>query len=168
MITKSIAFLVNCYSSVDDVLEDRRSEILQSLNSRCFELIAENKGSPALIKRLAHVLEVVIQISEKQGTGGVQPHNAILKGEMLERIIVRYMVKNKQSYYGGLKLDRSLIFKVFTSATVWELKKEVASKLGLSTKYIKLTLPNKEVIKESQHGQTLQELNFKNGDIMTA
>jgi len=39
VISKSIAFLVNCYLSVHDVLEDRRNEILQSLNSRCFELI---------------------------------------------------------------------------------------------------------------------------------
>ena len=78
------------------------------------------------------------------------------------------MVKNKQTYYGGLKLDRSLVFRVLTSATVWEFKKEVASQLGLSTKYIKLTLPNKDVIQDSQHGQTLQDLNMKNGDILTA
>lgn len=69
------------------------------------------------------ILESVIKISEKKGTGGVQPHNAILKGEMLDRIIIRYMVKNKQYYYGGLKLDRSIVVKLFTSATVWEFKK---------------------------------------------
>ena len=52
-----------------------------------------------MIKRLVRILETVIKISEKKGTGGVQPHNAILQGEMLDRIIIRYMVKNKQSYY---------------------------------------------------------------------
>jgi hypothetical protein len=56
----------------------------------------------------------------------VQPHNAILKGEILDRIIIRYMVKNKQSYYGTLKLDRSIVVKVYTSATVWDFKKEVS------------------------------------------
>ena len=45
---------------------------------------------------------------------------------MLDRVIVRYMVKNKQTYYGGLKLDRSLVVKLYTSATVWEFKKEVS------------------------------------------
>ena len=39
---KAICFLVNCYLSVDDSLEERRNEILQSLISRCFELIASS------------------------------------------------------------------------------------------------------------------------------
>lgn len=123
---KSIAFLVNCYLSVHDQLQERRNEILQSLNARCFELIAASQDKPAQIKRIVRILESVIKISEKKGTGGVQPHNAILKGEMLDRVIVRYMVKNKQYYYGGLKLDRSIVVKLFTSATVWEFKKEVS------------------------------------------
>lgn len=110
----------------------------------------------------------VIKISEKKGTGGVQPHSAILKGEMLDRIIVRYMVKNKQSYNGGLKLDRSVVFKLYTTATVWELKREVSAKLGLAPKYIKLTLPNQEAIRDNQHGVTLAELKLKNNDILTA
>lgn len=68
---------------------------------------------------------------------------------MLDRIIVRYMVKNKQAYNGGLKLDRSIVVKLYTTATVWEFKKEVSSMLGLAPKYIKLTLPNKEMIRDN-------------------
>jgi len=41
------------------------------------------------------ILESTIKISEKKGTGGVQPHNAILKGELLDHIVIKYMVKNK-------------------------------------------------------------------------
>ena len=40
--------------------------------------------------------------------------------------------------------------------------------LGLSPKYLKITLPNKNVMKDNQHGMTLQELNLRNGDILTA
>ena len=42
--------------------------------------------------------------------------------------------------------------------------------LGLSPKYIKLTLPgpDKEAIRDSQHGMTLEQLKLKNGDILTA
>lgn len=42
--------------------------------------------------------------------------------------------------------------------------------LGLSPKYIKLTLPGpeKEAIRDSQHGMTLEQLKLKNGDILTA
>ena len=87
---------------------------------------------------------------------------------MLERVIVRYMVKNKQLYQGYLKLDRSIVVKLYTSATVWDFKKEVSSMLGLAPKYLKLTLPNKEIIKDNQHGMTIQELKLKSGDILTA
>ena len=168
VVGKAVAFLVNCYLSVNSPLEDRRNEILQSLNSRCFELLAERREEPALVKRVMSILECVIKISEKKGTGGVQPHNAILKGEMLDRIIVRYMIKNPTSYWGGKKLDRSIVIKLYTSATVWEFKKEVARILGLSPKYTKLKLPNKELIRDNQHGMTLQELKFKNGDVLVA
>ena len=126
VINKSVYLLVNCYISVNDNLEDKRSQILQGLNSRCFELIAASQNDPAQIKRIIRVLEYAIYVSEKKGTGGVQPHNALLKGEMLDRIIIRYMVKNKQSYWGGLKLDRSIVVKLYTSATVWDFKKEVS------------------------------------------
>ena len=98
----------------------------------------------------------------------MQPHNAILKGEMLDRIIVRFMIKSKMGYYSSLKLERSIIIKLYTSATVWELKKEVSTMLGLSPKYIKIKLQNGEALRENQHGMTLAELNMKNGDILTA
>ena len=42
VIGKAIALLVNCYLSVHGLLEDRRNEILQSLNTRCFDLIRES------------------------------------------------------------------------------------------------------------------------------
>ena len=68
---------------------------------------------------------------------------------MHDRIIVRYMVKNKLYQYGGLKLDRSIIVKLYTSATVWEFKKEVSQMLGLAPKYVKLTMPSKEVLRDN-------------------
>ena len=165
---KSLYLLVNCYISVNDNLADRRSEILQSLNTKCFALLAQAQTDPASIKRIIRVLEYAIYVSEKKGTGGVQPHNAILKGEMLDRVIIRYMVKNKQNYWGGLKLERSIVVKLYTSATVWDFKKEVSAILGLAPKYIKLTLPSKGVLRDNMHGRTLQELSLKNGDILTA
>ena len=109
----------------------------------------------------------MIKLSEKKGTGGVQPHNAILKGEMLDRIIVRYYTKSKMSW-SGPKLTRSIVVKLYTSATVWEFKREVAKMLGLSPKYIKLKLPNDEILRSNQHGMTLQQLGLKNGDALKA
>lgn len=53
---KAVAFLVNCYLSVSTTLEEKRNEILQSLNSRCFELIAQSQENPNLIKRIVTIL----------------------------------------------------------------------------------------------------------------
>ena len=47
------------------------------------------------MRRCIQILKSVVQISEKTGTGGVKPHNAILKGELIERIKIRYMIANK-------------------------------------------------------------------------
>lgn len=59
------------------------------------------------------------------------------------------MVKNKQSFYGGLKLDKSVVVKLYTSATVWEFKQEVSRMLGLAPKYVKFELPDKSELKEN-------------------
>ena len=141
---------------------------MQSLITQCYTNIAASQDNPSQIKRLVQILESIIKISEKKGTGGVQPHNAILKGEMLDRIVIKYMVKNKSYTWGGLKLDRTVVVKLFTSATVWEFKKEVSKLIGLSPKYIKLTLPNKSTLLNNMHGMTLYQLGIKNNDILTA
>jgi hypothetical protein len=45
------------------------------------------------IKRVIEIVKNIIYEAEKKGTGDVKPHNALLKGELLERI----NVKNKAS-----------------------------------------------------------------------
>lgn len=98
----------------------------------------------------------------------MQPHAAILKGELLDRIVIKYMVKNKNWLSSSKKVDRTVVVKLFTSATVWEFKSEVSKMIGLSPKYIKLKLPNNVTLSNSMHGMTLQELGIKNNDILTA
>jgi len=53
------------------------------------KLLRGENQSGKLIKRVLLILKSVIKESEKRGTGGVQPHNAILKGELLDRIIIK-------------------------------------------------------------------------------
>ena len=73
----------------------------------------------------------IIEISERKGTGDVYPHNAILPGETLERILIR----NNTSVRG-----ENIVVKAKTGATVWEFKKEVALMLGFSPKYVQFEL----------------------------
>lgn len=107
----------------------------------------EGDPTPFRVKRIVEVLRTIIEISEKKGTGDVQPHNAILKGEMLDRIIIR----NNTS----IKSD-NIIVRVFTSATVWEFKKEVSLMIGLSPRYVQFELPNGKRITDKQHGMVLE------------
>jgi hypothetical protein len=75
------------------------------------------------MKRILEILKHAIYESEKKGTGDVQPHNALLKGEQFDSIFI----KNKASHSRG-----NLVLTLFANATVWELKKAVASALELA------------------------------------
>ena len=78
------------------------------------------------------------------------------------------MVKNKNWLQSSKKVDRTVVVKLFTSATVWEFKSEVSKRIGLSPKYVKIKMSNNKLLSNSMHGMTLQELGFKNNDILTA
>jgi hypothetical protein len=48
------------------------------------------------ITRVIEIIKNILYETEKKGTGDVRPHNALLKGELLEKIII----KNKASPKG--------------------------------------------------------------------
>jgi hypothetical protein len=90
----------------------------------------------------------------------VKPHNALLKGELLENITI----KNKASTKG-----KSLLLKIYSNATVWEFKKEVSRLLDLAPKYLKLEIGvGNRVVKETEHGKTLAQLGLQSGDFVSA
>jgi len=41
------------------------------------------------LNRVIDIIKHIIYEAEKKGTGDVQPHNAVLKGELLERIQIK-------------------------------------------------------------------------------
>ena len=98
-------------------------------------------------------------MSERKGTGGVQPHNAILKGEMLDRIIIRN---------NTIVTAENIVIRLYSSATVWEFRKEVSKMIDLSPKYVRFELPDGTRLKDSMNGMVLEQLGLKNGDIITA
>ena len=55
--------------------------------------ILKESNDSGTIKRVIEIIKNVIYEAEKKGTGDVKPHNALLKGELLERI----HIKNKAS-----------------------------------------------------------------------
>ena len=100
-------------------------------------------------------MKSVVQISEKAGTGGVKPHNAILKGELIERIKIKYMIGNKNIGGTAYKLQQTLEVKMFSSATVWEFIMKVAKAVGIAPRYSLLELQNGTVIQNTQYGMVI-------------
>jgi hypothetical protein len=104
------------------------------------------------------ILRSVIQESEKKGAGDVQPHNAILKGESLDRIIIKNQTRPNQA---------NLVVRVLTSATVWEFVDKVSRMIDLAPHYVEFRLGDGSLIKDTDYGKTLGEISFKNYDIVT-
>ena len=123
--SKSIGFLLNCYLSQSKdralVRINSRNKVTWELIKSIFDKMTEFDSSPAIVKRLVRILTKLIEITEKKGVR-VKPHSAILKGELLERIIVRYMIKDRQGLPGRFIKDSSIYVSAFSSVTVWEFK----------------------------------------------
>ena len=69
------------------------------------------------LNRVIDIIKNIIYEAEKKGTGDVQPHNAVLKGELLERIQIRNRANQKKT---------NIVMSIYSNTTVWEFKKEVA------------------------------------------
>jgi len=48
--------------------------------------ILRNAQDSHTIERVIEIIKSIIKETEKKGTGDVKPHNALLKGELLENI----------------------------------------------------------------------------------
>ena len=115
------------------------------------------------ISRMVKILQSIIVISEKKGLK-VKPHKAILKGDMLQQIIVKFYVSDLQDYTKRL-VDRQILIDARTTTTVWEFVDQVARMLGLGYKHIKLSVQDEDkkwrVIRDYDYGKILSEIGLK-------
>ena len=121
-------------------------------------LLSEAKDSHTIV-RVIDIIKHIIYETEKKGTGDVKPHYALLKGELLENITIRNKASPKA---------KSILIKIYSNATVWEFKKEVARLLDLAPKYLKLEIGTNIVIKDVENGKTLAQIGLKSGDVVNA
>jgi hypothetical protein len=158
VVKRSIDFMIKIYTNLCDDLKDRAAEIAQLLISLCVKELQRKDVSKLEVERFIQILRQMIEISERKGTGDIQPHSAILRGEQMNRIIIK---NDTRPYYP------KLIVRVFSSATVWEFVDKVTRMCDLAPQFADVTLPGARRIKETDYGKTLSDIGLKNHDIIT-
>ena len=163
VIPKAIEFLIKVYTNLDSELENNKTQILEELIGKCMQFINLNKDNTQdgekLIIRVIEIIKNIIYETEKKGTGDVQPHNAMFKGELFDRIIIKNKATTKRNNF---------MLSIRSNATIWELKKALAKQVDLVPKYLKLERESGTVIKDLDNGKTLEEVGIQNNEILTA
>ena len=165
----AIDLLVYSHLSVETTkfTSEDRSGYVKQLLEKCFDLIKpEANPSVHMVSRVTALIKEVIKQSEKSGNSDVRPHRSILKGELIDRVVIKYI--GGKNVWGEEKVDRAIVVKLYTSCTLWELKSEIARIFGLAPKYVELELPGKKIVNEKEHGFDMQHFGIKLNDIITA
>jgi ubiquitin carboxyl-terminal hydrolase 34 len=108
--------------------------------------------------RALYLLRNFMEECEKQGTAGLKPHGAMLKGDLHNIIVL-----NQVSYYPNKpEIPKKLEFKLHSNTTFWELRSLVGKKVKLLPDEFRLTrsFPHKD-IKDSENGKTLNDLRIR-------
>ena len=121
-------------------------------------------NNSAMTSRLLLILQSVITTSEKLTGTAVQPHSALLKGELLEELTVRYQTRDRASYHKRQFIDREFVVSANTLSTVWQLKQQIAMVLGMDHTYLKLSLADGTTLLDRTHGDVLSMYGIVNGD----
>lgn len=145
VVPKAIDFLIRVYYSIDSDLDSQKLDIQDNLIDKCLQILRESKDEATII-RVIEIIKSIVFETEKKGTGDVKPHNALLKGELLEGILIKNRTSNKQ---------KNILMKIYSNATVWDFKKEVSKQLDLAPQYLKLEISGGRVIKDLENGKTL-------------
>jgi hypothetical protein len=132
--------------------------IQDELIEKCMSIL-RSANDPHTIERVIEITKCIIKETEKKGTGDVKPHNALLKGELLENVQVQYKAQGK---------TKGIALRIYSNATVWEFKKVVAKQFELAPKYLKLEIGTTKVIKDTENGKTLAQLGLKSNDQLSA
>ena len=81
-----------------------RSESCNEFIQKIFQKLGEEGIDNRMVKRLILILTWLIKISEKEGLN-IQPHSALIRGELLQRVEVNFYVDDAQDYTKKI-LDR--------------------------------------------------------------
>ena len=158
VVPKAIEFLIKVYYSLDAEIDSERINIQDDLISKCMQILSEASDEHT-VTRVIDIIKHIIIEAEKKGTGEVKPHSSLLKGELLDRIQIRNRASPNVQF---------LLMSIYSNTTFWDFKRQVAEKVGLSPKYLKLSRSDGKAIKDTENGRTLGELGFSTSEHLTA
>jgi hypothetical protein len=123
---------------------------------KCIDLIQQTNSSSIssdekhnIITKCLHVLNLMIEESEKKGTARVKSHSGLIKNKIIKLKINSYIQKVDNCY-----------IRVFGNTTIWDLKEIISKKVGVAVDFLKLKLDNYEIC-ETDNGKTVLDLNVK-------
>lgn len=158
VVKRSIDLLIKIHTQLHDDLNDRKGEFAQLLIDDCIKALKKPTVTPNEVKRMVQILKQMIEFSERKGTGDIQPHSAILRGEVFTRILIKNNVK---AFFPNMYV------RVYSSATVWEFVDKVSRMCEIAPQYADITLQGGKSIKTSDYGKTVGEIGMKNNDMIS-
>ena len=144
--------------SLSETIAENKAAIIDDLLKTCISRLANPNVQSVEILRIIEVIKCVIEDSERHGTGNISSFNAILKGDSIDRIIVKNAT--------GRNLP-SLVVRAYTSATVWEFVDKISRMCELAPQFVTVRLQNGQEIKDTDYGKTLKSLGLKNQQVVT-
>lgn len=155
VIEKSRDFLSKVYTQFSEEIESDISNIRVNfieayLNKLSTILSGQMKNKSEKLSRMIKLMRDMIDESERNGTGGLKSHSALLKGELIEVII-------RNNLTSGKTIPKRMEVNVNSNVTIWELKAEIGKYIESSPECMKLAFGTKE-IKDTDHGKTIGEI----------
>jgi len=142
---KAINFLIKIHYQIDEDLDDQKCFIQDQLIQQCFEIMKQDQKE-FTYNRVIQIIKNIIFEAEKKGTANVQPHNAVLKGELIEKIQIRFRGQAKKN---------NILLSAYSNTTIWDFKKSISKELDLAPKYLKLERNHGQTLKDTDNGKTL-------------
>lgn len=180
-------------SNINNEIPNTNTNYSDLLLKRCLTTIQEsasqmknsdsntnNSHYSKLIIRSLHILKLIIKESEKNGTGGIKSHSALLKKTILDLKLKQSIKSNKELNLNHLNnlnsnnlnnqgndyvntSDDYCTIKILGNTTIIELKQLITNILNIHYDFLDIYI-NDKFISNTENGTTLTELNINFND----
>jgi len=160
VLLEAIEFINDLYDnlSTEEDLSDIREEFIKF----CLDFL--NEGTTEQQKRALSLLKTFMEECEKQGTGGLRSHSALLKGDVHNVNVINHITYHPYNS----DIPKKLEFKVYSNTTIWELRCMIGKKVKcLSDQFRILRTFSQKEIKDSDNGKTLSEIRMRANESLT-